>query len=315
MNTCIKFLCLAGLSFLMGLAVLPVMEPVSAQAPSGAIFTTVADGSEVNLNQYSSKEAVYLDGGPGPGAPATAAGLDDSTYVFQITIPSGKILLSTDAARCRQFRVVNGLITSVVAQPDNCQHHTGFDNDHGATTVQMMPYKDTTNNGGVYKAWVVRVEDYLAGCQLLGIPAGQELNTVDCGFAAGNDHGFVPGHTKTDNFKVKSKVIREIDTRFLNEKGQETDGFAATWIDTMGSSNVKWSYYQPAFNEHIAHVEAVENGTHKIVIQNQPGCTVSWIEGPAGSFDGPGTAVVNVAQSDKDLSVYINVHCITTTTP
>ena len=48
-----------------------------AHAPSGAIFTTVADGSEVNFNQYPSKDAVYLDGGPGPGAPQTAAGLDD----------------------------------------------------------------------------------------------------------------------------------------------------------------------------------------------------------------------------------------------
>ena len=46
-----------------------------AHAPSGAIFTTVADGSEVNANIYASKELVYLDGGPGPGAPQGAAGL------------------------------------------------------------------------------------------------------------------------------------------------------------------------------------------------------------------------------------------------
>src|SRR4051812_44496850 len=56
-----------------------------AHAPSGAIFTTVVDGSEVNFNQYPSKEAVYLDGGPGPGAPQHAAGLDDDRYVFQVT--------------------------------------------------------------------------------------------------------------------------------------------------------------------------------------------------------------------------------------
>ena len=60
-------------------------------APSGAIFTTLPDGSEVNFNIYSSKDLVYLDGGPGPGAPATAAGLDDGTYVFQVTDPSGKM--------------------------------------------------------------------------------------------------------------------------------------------------------------------------------------------------------------------------------
>jgi hypothetical protein len=63
--------------------------PAAASAPTGAIFTTVADGSEVNVNQFPSKQDVYLDGGPGIGAPATAAGLDDGTYVFQVTNPDG----------------------------------------------------------------------------------------------------------------------------------------------------------------------------------------------------------------------------------
>src|SRR5215203_3180768 len=97
------------------LAVAAIALPlsVSAHAPSGAIFTTLADGSEVNLNQFPTKESVYLDGGPGPGAPQTAAGLDDGTYVFQVTDPSGKTLLSTDAAKCRQFTVSGGVITAV----------------------------------------------------------------------------------------------------------------------------------------------------------------------------------------------------------
>src|SRR5687767_14856980 len=128
-----------------------------AHAPSGAIFTTVADGSEVNFNHFPSKQAVYLDGGPGPGAPQHAAGLDDGRYVFQVTDPSGKTLLSTDLARCRQFDVVNGVISQVVVQPDGCHHVTGADIDHAATTVQLYPFLDTPNNGGVYKAWVTRV--------------------------------------------------------------------------------------------------------------------------------------------------------------
>src|SRR5512138_53229 len=99
-----------------------------ADAPSGAIFTTVADGSEVNFNIYPSKEAVYLDGGPGPGAPQGAAGLDDGTYVFQVTDPSGKTLLSTDPVQCRQFVVTGGIITSVVPA-GGCQHLTGVDID------------------------------------------------------------------------------------------------------------------------------------------------------------------------------------------
>src|SRR5688500_20193217 len=74
------------------------------KAPHGAIFTTLANGGAVNANQYESKCAVYLDGGPGPNAPAGAAGLPDGEYYFQITDPSGKQLLSTDIVSNRRFR-------------------------------------------------------------------------------------------------------------------------------------------------------------------------------------------------------------------
>src|SRR5258708_30119731 len=67
----------------------------------GAIFTTLADGSAVNANQYDSTCAVYLDGGPGPNAPASAAGLPDGDYYFQVTNPDGQQLLSTDAVSNR----------------------------------------------------------------------------------------------------------------------------------------------------------------------------------------------------------------------
>ena len=173
-----------------------------AHAPSGAIFTTVADGTEVNFNIYPAKEDVYLDGGPGAGAPQGAAGLDDGTYVFQVTDPSGKKLLSQDAAKCREIVVTNGVIASVVAA--GCQHVTGVDIDHNAKTVQLMPYADTPNPGGEYKAWVVRLDDFLAGCAALGENNG--LDVVDCGQAPGNYHGFIPRHTKTDNFKVGGRT-------------------------------------------------------------------------------------------------------------
>jgi hypothetical protein len=73
---------------------------------SGAIFTTTPDGGMVNENvRYEGKHYVYLDGGPPPNAPAMAAGLDEGLYVFQITDPSGKVLLSRDPARCRVLEV------------------------------------------------------------------------------------------------------------------------------------------------------------------------------------------------------------------
>lgn len=290
---------------------------LGAHAPSGAIFTTLADGSEVNVNQYPSKEAVYLDGGPGPGAPQTAAGLDDGVYVFQVTDPSGKVLLSTDRAACRQFTVDNGIIVSTAPSDPICAHLTGTDQDHGdegAITVQLFPFNDTPNPGGVYKAWVTFLEDFLAGCAELGVSNG--LAVVDCGGKTGaNAHGFLPRHSKTDNFKVKDVPIREIDTVFVNPStGEFMPGFSVTWIDPLGASNKKSSYYVTFWNIVEAHVEALEDGNHSIVLENQPGCAIGDVfVGPwtqeqyVGS--GPQTVVIPVRNHNQAFSPFVRVIC------
>lgn len=287
---------------------------VSAAAPSGAIFTTLSDGSEVNLNQFPSKEDVYLDGGPGPGAPATAAGLDDGVYVFQVTDPPGKILLSTDPARCRRFTVGGGIITGVVAA-GGCEHLTGLDVDHGAVTVQLMPYLDTPNNGGVYKVWATLEEDYLEGCALQGVANG--LDAVDCGPPTRRDggvaHGFMPWESKTDNFKVRQGEPREIDVIFVDRAtGREIDGLATTWIDTLGASNTKWSVWAPhllAFHE--AHVENVETGNHRFDVFDQAGCTVREVivDGELMPQRGPQIVDVLAKPSFKSGTIWVHVYC------
>lgn len=280
-----------------------------AHAPSGAIFTTLVDGSEVNYNIYAAKEDVYLDGGPGVGAPQTAAGLDDGTYVFQVTDPSGKVLLSQDLPICRRFTVANGIITGWVVTA-GCSHATGVDLDHGAVTVQLMPYADTPNPGGEYKVWATLVEDF--ACDFL---------VQDCGISGSNKHGFIPRHTKTDNFKVRGD-IQEIDTRFfpdfngngVRDGGEDfIDGLAVTWQDTLGASNVKWSYYDAGLNvNHEAHVEAVEEGKHKISVQNQLGCTVGGISKNGKLLPKKGSQIVTVtvpADFQTD-TVFIDVACV-----
>ena len=294
-----------------------------AHAPSGAIFTTVVDGSEVNFNHYAAKEDVYLDGGPGPGAPQHAAGLDDGVYVFQVTDPSGKTLLSQDIARCRRVTVSGGVISGLVTDGCATPHLTGLDIDHGATTVQLMPYLNTPNNGGVYKAWMTRVEDYLLGCQALGKAGTTGLNLVGCGGKVqGNSHGFIPSHSKTDNFKVKDTIVREIDTRFFYDLDGDgyrgtgeawIDGLGITWTDPIGGQNKKWSYFAPQLQiNHEAHVEAVEDGGHKIDIQNQPGCTVSSIrvDGEFVTTDGPQEVMVALSKRDKTITIFIDVACL-----
>ncbi len=297
-------------------AMLLIPALASAEAPSGAIFTTTVNGTEVNLNQFPTKEDVYLDGGPGPGAPQTAAGLDDGVYVFQVTDPSGKTLLSSDNAACRRITVAGGIITGVVAA-GGCEHATGLDVDHGAVTVQLMPYDDTPNRGGVYKVWITLVEDYLEGCAAQGVANG--LDVTDCGPISRRDggvaHGFIPAESKTDNFKVKEGKPREIDVRFRNNNnGAFIDGLEVTWIDTLGASNKKWSVWAPqllAFHE--AHVENVETGAHQFDIYNQPGCTVREVvvDGETMPDLGPQTVDVIAKAGFKDGTIFVDVFCST----
>lgn len=289
-----------------------------AHAPSGAIFTTLGDGTEVNLNLFPSKESVYLDGGPGPGAPIGSAGLDDGTYVFQVTNPNGSTLLSQDPARCRQFVASGGIITGVV--DTDCEHKVGLDVDWNAKPVQLMPYANTPNNGGVYKAWVTRIEDFYLGCAAFGKTPAQALAAVDCGNAAGNRHGFIPAHSKTDNFKVRrpSHEGTEIDVRFFYDANNDghyswdateplINNLKVIWTDTNGVSNIRFS--DPNYRGQ-AHVEQAEIGVHTLELIGGPGCNAGLVH-----VDNVDQAVglpqaVYVTVLAKEITHYVDVACI-----
>jgi hypothetical protein len=269
----------------------------AASPISGAIFTTDASGVPVNLNIYGAKEDVYLNGGPGINAPVGAAGLPAGTYSFQVTDPSGKTLLSSDAVSCRQFTVdASGVIQSV-APSGACGHLTGTSGDDNGITVQLFPYDDTPNNGGVYKVWV------------------SPTSLLDCS-APGNKNCFVPRYSKTDNFKVRKGSAVEIDTRFTKPGvSGYIDGLGVTWIDTLGATNMKFSEYAPerlAFHE--AHVEAAEAGTHTIIIRDQPGCTIASVAS-AGKTYLPTAGEVSVPVTVKngnpnnDVTYRVEVTC------
>lgn len=186
-------------------------SPVSAAPPlSGAIFTTDITGARVNQNLYSAKcgpSGVYLDGGPGPNAPQTAAGLPDGTYYFQVTDPSGKTLLSTDPVADRQVTVSGGLFTSAF-------NHPIFPDSGGSGgfTVELCPFNDTPNNGGVYKVWVTPTGDFVGNPSNVDNPCGN-----------GCFHGFIPAASKVDNFKVGGQPIACLGVyKFMDLNG---DGF------------------------------------------------------------------------------------------
>ncbi len=189
----------------------------------GAIFTTLVDGTRVNANIYAAKTDVYLDGGPGTGAPQMSAGLPDGDYYFMVTDPSGKTLLSSDGIECRRVQVEDSVIVQWYAVT-GCTHLTGNDVDHDAATVQLMPYADTPNNGGEYKVWMTPVGEYDATSRLANF-------------------GFIESESKTDNYKVKNPEVAppepycgdgNVDAGEECDDGNNTsgDGCSATcWIE------------------------------------------------------------------------------------
>lgn len=184
---------------------------------NGAIFTTVADGTTVNGNIYQSKSDVYLNGGP---QNENGSGLSpDGLYYFQVTDPSGAVLLSTDPIECRMVVVSGGRITNV-ASASTCAHSTGaFNSANGTLPVQLMPFADTPNHGGEYKAWLTPVDQYGDSCK-----------------AQQGSFGFCDSWSKTDNFKVRAsapRVARVTVCKFndYNADGQQgqDEPFIAHW--------------------------------------------------------------------------------------
>jgi len=216
------------------------VQPHASAGVSGAIFTTTANGTIVNANQYPSKCAVYLDGGPGPHAPASAAGLPDGDYYFQVTDPSGQTLLSTDPVSNRRFHVTGGLITAFTGTGGPA-HPTGIDQDHGAQgaiTIQVATsscpddYLTTPNTGNVYKIWATPVGSFT------GNPAN-----VDNACGSGCFHGFRSSQSKTDNFKAlpASSATFSLTIQAQFHQGDSTYpdvlGWGITVQDSLGVSN------------------------------------------------------------------------------
>jgi len=300
---------------------------IAAPPLKGAIFTTTEDGSIVNENvRYEAKEDVYLDGGPGPNAPPTAAGLPEGDYYFQVTDPSGKDLLSTDHISCRKVHVNEfGVIDFVYSGtnyikykgdwiPVPCQHNQGIDVDHselGAITVQLYPYDDTPNKGGVYKAWMTPVENY-AGDEDLTCSGKGPCNVNGENYEPGNYHGFIPAASKTDNYKVKARFIPpEITVRKFHDKNangiwdaedEEVTGWLVDYTDPNGL---------PDFLYTPETILAAVKGVYTFVEDQPAGTqqTASYLDGVATVPFPSQTVVVYVEGKNKETHevIYGNV--------
>lgn len=265
---------------LLALGLATGLSTTCAAGVSGAIFSTDVNGTQVNQNIYDSKCAVYLDGGPGPHAPAKAAGLPDGDYYFQVTNPNGSVLLSTDPVSNRQFHVSGGLITAYTGTGGPA-HPTGYDQDHGAQgaiTIQVAnascpaDFLTTPDQGNVYKVWATPVGSFV------GNPAN-----VDNPCGGGCSHGFLNSQSKTDNFKAlpgpAATFCLSLQKQFLDQVGNVhvVAGWRLSVTEPTGVTN---DYFTDATG-----------------IVAQPPCQL-----PAGSY--------SVTENASDVNQPVPVNCL-----
>ena len=156
---------LAGLliagSALVATTVSPPLARAAGQAISTTTNVTAATGNgpclrpstasdPVNCNVYGDKADVWLSNLP--------SALGDGDYFLAVTAPGGQAdpndtsasLLSTDTHLDRAFRIQGGVVSALGTHAVANQR------------VQLAPFADTPNPGGVYVASVCRLADYPA---------------------------------------------------------------------------------------------------------------------------------------------------------
>jgi len=140
---------------LVVIACLLAATPLAAQT-HGSICTTDGAGQCVEGNLYQLKRDVYLAGGAEALAPCSSSQLADGDYYFQVTDPSGSLLLSKDGVEQRWVSVSGGVVTSYLGRT----HATRDNGPCGALTVRLTPFVDTPISGCEYMLWLTRVSDY-----------------------------------------------------------------------------------------------------------------------------------------------------------
>ncbi|MBN9661594.1 MAG: hypothetical protein J0H49_25585 [Acidobacteria bacterium] len=299
----LRTLTLTAASILAGLVIFSATVKAQPKASSGAIFTTLGDGTAVNHNQYSSTCAVYLDGGPGPNAPAHAAGLDDGDYYFQVTDPSGKTLLSTDVVSNRRFQVLNGVIVAYTGVGGPV-HPIGLDQDHtelGAITIRLAnatcptDFAPTPNNGGAYKVWATPVANFVGDPTLVDNPCGN-----------GCFHGFMPSASKSDNFKAKNDTATfclSVTKQLLQSSGAYAAG--SGWqFDVTDPLGVVNSYFADGNGE--LQVCGLSAGSYTIAEDQGSQLLALYVNGALVNVPSPNYSFIWTAGQPSPVLVFQN---------
>jgi len=297
-------------SALLVAAVLPASVGATV---AGAAFTTFVDASQcldspngVDCNNYASKDGVYMSGGP------SAAGLSDGDYFFAVLVPGFQNGGFTDGAKgnlsdttaggttgdlglgdnvsCRTFHVANHEIDSYST---GCDHATGTNPGH-RFVIQLSPYDNTSNAGGVY---------ILAICQV------RATNPSQCKFDAFR----VPPTGVVTPFGVVSGMkYYDANTNGQWDSGEPgiagwpidfTDGVSGTLTtDSKGAFSASFVADTYTFAEQVANSPWVQTGN--LVDQS------STKDGASVTLNGDKTYTVVVVDGSTASGLYFGNVCL-----
>ena len=150
----------------LGLGATALPASASAMSPLGTT-TDLSQGSNqclngpagvdpINCNHYAEKTDVWLS-----GLPNDLSTNADGTYFFAVLSPGGQpdpdgAVLSSDSLAQRTFTVTNGQASMV----DPSSTHAV---DTVENKIQIAPFDDTANNGGVYIAAICQLDAGVIG--------------------------------------------------------------------------------------------------------------------------------------------------------
>jgi hypothetical protein len=284
------------------LAALALASPGFAKGPPAA-FTTWVDPlgcldspNGVNCNNYRAKPDVYMDGGP------VSAALDDGTYFFAVLTPGEQNGGFLDGARGnlsdtaggpgftagdngsgddvsnRTFSVAAGVIT----YPGS--HATGT-NPKGHFVIQLMPYDDTDNPGGVY---------------ILAVCAAGAASPSDCKYDAFHvQHPAAPPHVMKDaaasfDREYKWTIKKEVDHLRINEAsgGSATFNYTVTASHDEGTDK-NWQV-NGTITVHNSNADAI-TGVDVTDAVNDPNATCTVTGGTGLTVDGGASVALSYA--------------------
>jgi hypothetical protein len=246
------FVALAAVALLALLTTSALMAPPDPL--TGAIYSTDGSCTGVDLNIYSSKDAVYIDGGP--QNQNSGSGLPTGWYYIKVTEPDGTVLGTSVGSGIDNGGGADkpiGVGHVVAGKFDQCYQLSAVvkkasDNSPG--------YDTTTNNGGEYKVWISPDPDFGAQktdnfkVQEDQIPPQGELK-IEKFYDADASGTLTAGDTPIVGWEVRAGSQATFDTIYETKTTPATiidlapgcyssqEGDATNWIHTNASIQSK----------------------------------------------------------------------------